>query len=385
MIIFQNENLLRLILSSISLYEARLLFHNMNNKTINQTILKILNYEDIFKSMGKSKLAIIEQCGETAPLAVLPNGNIVLTEHNTIRIWDLYTNTFLNTLNTLNAENEVIFITALLDNSVAICLQNCTVKIWNIFEDCVITTKFEAYKEFISALLLPNGNIASIAENYNDENDTILILDSKNKYECFKALDLEDMRKRHLPDRLFPISNEMFASYCSEYPSILIWAIGNDYQCLKNLVGEISSICLIDNALLIGSYEGVHIYDTTKNFEYLYRLPGHKREREIISLLYDEKNKLLLSASDKIILVWDVTHGFHCIKKIMARDITGLVFLRNSYFAICHKGGVSIWDLVRLGYIGKLDGQGPINQLCLVDDARVVTCVCKGAATIWGY
>jgi WD40 repeat protein len=181
---FKNENLLQLILSNITLYETRSLFHNMKNKTICKTILKLLNYEDIFKSMGKSKFAIIEQCKKETSLAVLPNGKIVSAEH-TIRLWDTYNNIVLKTL---IVEDEVIFITALPDNTIVICLQNSIVKIWKT-EYLIITTKLEEYKTFYDALLLPNGNIACIADNHNYDAN-ILILDSKNNYKCLKALDL---------------------------------------------------------------------------------------------------------------------------------------------------------------------------------------------------
>jgi WD40 repeat protein len=177
----------------------------------------------------------------------------------------------------------------------------------------------------------------------------------------------------------------MFASHCYENSNLLIWATGNDYQCLKILIEEISSICSIDNTLFIGSHEGIKIFDITNNFEYLHSLSGHNN-KEVISLLYVEKNKLLLSGSDNTIQVWDVTNGFHCIKTIEIGKITNLVFLRNGYFAVCHKGRVTIWDLVILECIGKLDGlKGDINQLCLMGDAMVITSIRNNAVIIWGY
>jgi WD40 repeat protein len=158
--ILQNENLLRLILNNITLYETRLLYNKLENKTINKIILTLLNYDDIFRSIGKSKLTLAEECEQSESLtAVLPNGNLVFAKSQTVKAWDINNHTILNTL---DVEVKIIYLAALPNNNVAVCLQDGTIKVWNT-ENYANTNKLKEYDYLKVALLLSNSNIACIA------------------------------------------------------------------------------------------------------------------------------------------------------------------------------------------------------------------------------
>jgi hypothetical protein len=45
----ENENLIKLILSSFTYFKAKDLFDNFNNKTLNQVILRIISFENFSK------------------------------------------------------------------------------------------------------------------------------------------------------------------------------------------------------------------------------------------------------------------------------------------------------------------------------------------------
>jgi hypothetical protein len=379
--ILKNENLLRLILSSIGLHEIRLLFNKLKNKTINSTILKVLNYHDIFRSIGKSRQVLQEQGQNTISLVtVLSNGNIISAYYGTLSVWDINNN---KDLNTLNFDNDIIFITALPDNNVFICLQNSTVKIWDT-GNSIITTKLEEYTHFFDALLLSNGNIACLANNH-DDNVCILILDSKNSYECLKTQVL-DIKEWYWVDCLKPISNKMFASCCYQSSTFMVWGIEDDYQCLKVLKERIYSICLVDHFLLTGGDEDIKIYDTSNGFEFKDSLRSDNGQ--VNSLIYVQKNNLLLSGFDNSIKVWDTTNSFQFIKTIeIDRRIHKLVLLKQGYFAVSHhEAKISLWDFGGFVCIGTFDSIGwGLHQLISLSDARIVYSTLDSLVIVWGY
>jgi WD40 repeat protein len=258
----------------------------LTNKKINKIILRLLNYDDILRSIGKSK-QVLEQCEESISYAVaLPNGNIVSARTHTIKARD---SNNLTILNTLDVEDVIIYLAALPDNNVVICLENGTIKVWNT-EVYVYNEKLKEYNHLSGALLLSNSNIACIADDI-DCRACFLILDSKNNYECLKVLDLT-AKEWGWFDYLFPISNTMFSSYCYADSNPMIWNIGDGYQCLTILEEALCSISLIDNVLLIGGYDGINVFDTNNDFQHIDSLRGHNKD--VISLTICSKEPAVI-------------------------------------------------------------------------------------------
>jgi hypothetical protein len=89
MITFKNQNLIKLIFSSFALYDLQTQFHELKNKIINMTRFKILSYDKIFKSMGRSKVIFTEVDNRILPPAILPSGSLLSASRDgIIRFWD---------------------------------------------------------------------------------------------------------------------------------------------------------------------------------------------------------------------------------------------------------------------------------------------------------
>jgi WD40 repeat protein len=92
MIIFCNQNLLKLVVSSLKLYKAKLIFGIMKNKTQCQTILKISKpITVIYSSLGKYTIHLQGHKERITSIKTLP-GNKMITASSDFNLWDMQKN-----------------------------------------------------------------------------------------------------------------------------------------------------------------------------------------------------------------------------------------------------------------------------------------------------
>jgi hypothetical protein len=96
MVELNNENILRQIFHSINLNlsEVRELIDTLKNKLMNYILIRILSYENVYKTIGKTQTWLKEgdKSFEIRDIALLPDGNIItLRTHNSsmFNIWIL--------------------------------------------------------------------------------------------------------------------------------------------------------------------------------------------------------------------------------------------------------------------------------------------------------
>jgi WD40 repeat protein len=96
-----NEDLIGLIFHSFSLYDLQAHFEKLKNRTINEIRLKIVSYDKIFITMGRSKVTLAKVNKDIFPPVVLPNGNLLsASEDGTIQFWDMKSGLCIKTLTT---------------------------------------------------------------------------------------------------------------------------------------------------------------------------------------------------------------------------------------------------------------------------------------------
>jgi hypothetical protein len=121
MIVLIKENLINLIFRSFTLYDLHAEFDKIKNKIINQIRLKILCYDKIFKSMGRSKLIFAEDERIFRPV-ILANSNLLsATEDGTILFCDVKSGL---TIKTLTAKDRMHRFTVLQNGNLMAYLYN---------------------------------------------------------------------------------------------------------------------------------------------------------------------------------------------------------------------------------------------------------------------
>jgi WD40 repeat protein len=137
-----NENILKIIITNLTLFKTKLLFDRINNNQLAGLILSKLDYQKIFKSLGESKIILGEHTGWINTLTTLPNNKLAsVSLDQDIKFWDLNEYKCLKTLE----------------------------------EDCIIT----------SVITLPKLKIAT-------NNEERIKIFSINDYECIKTIELEE-------------------------------------------------------------------------------------------------------------------------------------------------------------------------------------------------
>jgi hypothetical protein len=84
-----NENILKLILSNYKFTIGELIVNRLKNKLLCILMLRIDNYKNIYRSMGKSNIILSgeDQCAIKS-LALLPNGNFLSASNLVIKVWN---------------------------------------------------------------------------------------------------------------------------------------------------------------------------------------------------------------------------------------------------------------------------------------------------------
>jgi WD40 repeat protein len=328
MLSLKNENLLTLIFTSFTLKANNNISSGIKNKTISKAILVLADYKKIYKSI-ELEIVMSKSGKEFLKIALLPNGGIVSASDNgALKLWNIND----NSCKLLEIEQFVNHLLRLPDGKFASCYDdNNYINIWEMKADseteCIKSIVYEGCKEIIKLFLLSDLNIACSAKF--GESFRILILDSKNEYNCIQNLSGHAGVVR----ALVSLQSDRIASG-SDDTTIKVWDLDQGI-CLKTLT---------------------------------------EHKHCINSLIFIERHNTLVSASyDEPIKIWEV-NDFHCLKTIQVEyGIRSLLLLPGGYFATGGYNNIKIWDTNNYECIHTLGNQkGHVNHLVLMKD-RIVS------------
>jgi WD40 repeat protein len=380
MITFGNENLIELIFSSCTLYELQTQYQKLKNKILNQITLKLLSYDKIFNSMGRSKVTFAKVDRENLPPVILPNGVLLsASRYKTIRFWNTITGVCLKTL---IAEDGISTLAVLPNGDIMAYLINyCKFQVWNNYgEGSTRVIEVIDYYHFDKVLFLKNGDIACIHEDCMN----LIILYSQYNYQTSKILDtLED--SFFIYEQINHISDNLFYSLSSEsLNTVKIYDINNDYRCVHKIKqGFIPKI--LSNNMLFVTNVNIKILDIYNKYECLHCLEGHTST--VTALLFIERNQLLISGSSYIIKVWAGNNNYNCVRTIHTGDIWfgKFLFLKNRYFAMVFNNKIRIWDSVGLKCIRTLRCDIQLIHVKLLGDNSILAQPSQGNIVVWRY
>jgi WD40 repeat protein len=322
---FKNENILKLIFSSLKGKRTHITI--INNKLINKSILKSIDYGQMYKSFRQSKIVSAYYSSEIVSLTLL---------------------------------NDEVIITGSFDN---------IVKAWNI-------SNFTKLKTF-------NGPLRVIESSRNDNllytasNGKIELWEYKeDNFKCIKAINLSEPYKSL---KTLSLSNGNIVCASVNYPSISILDFNNNYGLAGIIIGKSAVQFLTsmeDNRFAVGFCHAViEIYDNINNiYDCLATLNGHSHG--VNALLYVKKYNTLLSGSyDRTIKVWDCD-TYSCIKTILTSFISVRCFcsLPGGFFAFGSDNKIKILDLVTFECIRILeDHHKCVSSLVSLKDGCLIS------------
>jgi WD40 repeat protein len=344
MVLFNNENLLKLVFHSFPLFKTKQILEDVNNKTATKVILKVLNFKNIFRSIGQSNTILVDDDRNSIisfPLHPYSN-KVPINNVKSLKTCKMSDIEYILYLENKYPRHQVVL---LYNCYIAYYTNSYGFEIWNTKEDTRMKIGFKHHL-VVSIVLLSNGNIACNAI-FNNINPHILILDYKKNYSCTHLLGEHE----HLIDSLVNLSDNRFAS-ASHDKTIKIWDIAEHYKCVRTL---------------------------------------HGHNGWVLCLLFIEKNGLLFSgSSDDTIKAWD-TNDYQCVRTIQTYGggIANLLLLPNGYFASSFRGKsgiIKIWDVDRLTCVNTIKGNDDtITSLFLLKDYRIVSASKDDTFVIWSY
>jgi WD40 repeat protein len=339
MIYLENENILKLILKSSTKPERKYLSDKIKNKLLNSLLLKLFQYQDLYKSLGKKQTILKGHQNRVCTLALLPNGDLISgSSDETLKIWSIKTFKCIRTL--IGHEDPVLSIAITKDFKIISCSES-QIKIWNIKNNyaCINTVHLED-TVFYKILLLPNNEIACSASV--DKRYLIIIFDLHNQFSKVKTL----YEHRDLISCFVNLNNAFTSA--SYDKTVIIWDINNHYNCVK---------------ILTGHRMGVQ------------------------SLLFIERKQLLLSGSlDNSIKVWALDNYIR-IKTIECNEVECLLLLPTGYIASCScDRKIKITNLENYKCINKFIGHTmAITSILLLPDKGIVSASADKLINIWKY
>jgi WD40 repeat protein len=343
---FTNQNLLKSIFESFQF--QHLIAKIINNKLITSKLLNILSYDKIFKSMGRDKTILTGHEDSITSLALLPDGTILSAGSRMLKFWNPVNGKCIGTIKEDIGIRSVILLS---EWKLAISSPS-GIKIRLAKEDyhCIRNINLEGCSEYITLLLLKNGNL--LCSVHKDLSTNFMVLDSSNDYICIKDFQAHS----RWTTQLVNLSGSKFASASYE-DSINLWDIDNDFNLLKKLDGHTSFV---------------------------------------VALCFSAKDNVLLSGSyDKTIRFWDVA-TYECLK-ILKTNYNGnseIFLLPNGYFAFgiyssqhFRDGSFAIYDMRSYKCVNTLEGhEGMVICFLLLKDKRLVSgSDNKGTVIIWEY
>jgi WD40 repeat protein len=352
-----NQNILGLVLSSFNTREVQRMFEKaIDNKTLFEVTLKSINYENLFKSFGQSKIEFEGHSDNINNLALIPNGHIISTsDDTTLKIWKVSTSQCIKIL-----EGHKCPVNSLLIQSNKTIISLSTqgeLKCWDVQDDfkCIKTLYLNnEYSLIYNLTCLVNGNLACskyVLKNENYFDYLVVIFDMSHDYKPMREF------KAHYNwiSAIISLSDSIFAT--SSYDeTVKIWDINKDkdYKCIKVL-----------------------------NYE-----QDVRGKHDVEALLYCKKRRLLLSAyRNNNIKAWSIDNNYQCIKTIKCQKsvIKGLLSLPCGFFAVNTSNSITIFSLDDFECINTMECQDDENAgLVLLQDYRIAS-FNKNKILLWGY
>jgi WD40 repeat protein len=336
-----GENLLTLIFTSFTIKENNSILSRIKNKTISKAILVVTDYKKIFKSL-KLDFVMAKSEKDLSSIALLPNGNIISASHDkALKLWNINDNNCLYFAKKQFVSNLLM----LPDNKFASCYNQCNyINIWHMKTDsdpeCIKSIAYEGCKKINKLFLLSDLNIACSTKF--EESIRILILDSKNEYNCVQNL----LGHAYIVETLISLTSNRIVSGSND-TTIKVWDL-NQGICLKTLT---------------------------------------EHKHWINTLIFIERDNSLVSGSyDKSIKIWEV-NDFQCRKTIQFKHrIRSLLLLPGGYFASGGYNSIKIWDTKNYECINTLQNNGWLGDyLVLTKDRRIVSIFNYNTLVVWKF
>jgi WD40 repeat protein len=336
-----NQNLLKLVFSSLMLCKTKSIFNNLNSKSLCETILKTSKHiMVVYRSLGKSKILLQGHQNCITSIDTLPDNKLITASSDLIIIWEMDNYQYIKTL--LPPKDYLGTVRALPEGLIVTCSTNGMLKFWDInkdYEEKRISF-LKNYTDFDLLSLLSNGYLACTFNN--DFGYYIVVIDHRNNCKWVKVI----LANYYKIIAFSNISCNKFVTSDNAY-KIKIWDCDDDYKLVRIL------------------------------------------DIEAYALLFISKQNLLLCGSeDGVTNVLDAG-CFRCIRSIPAHDDTlnSLLLLPRGYIASCSLDGkLKIWNMGKYECVNTLVGgkkSYEILSTLLLDD-RIVT-ASDNIITIWNY
>jgi WD40 repeat protein len=165
MVIYTNQNILKLILSTFTMKDVKQLSEKrIDNKMLFELILlNYISYKILFKSLGKTKFFFKAHSASVCSIAKLPDGNIVSASGDVaLKIWNVKTFQCIKILG--GYKGCISSVLVLSDENIVSCSTNNELKFWSIKDDfkCINTLDLDnkRYPRIYNLTCLTNGNLA---------------------------------------------------------------------------------------------------------------------------------------------------------------------------------------------------------------------------------
>jgi hypothetical protein len=187
MICFKNENILKLIMSSIILFEARFLGKTVNNSILGLVILKILDSEAIVKSLGRTHQVLMNLYQPGSSFALLPDGNNITGRKGIEKlVWDINTYSEITTIYNCHGTLHT------LDNQRIAVIQRNKINIilpqFNF--ECVQSIDLSDYSVYHQLLCFFSNRFLAVSV-FKNLQPYFIILDCENDYHIIKHIRIE--------------------------------------------------------------------------------------------------------------------------------------------------------------------------------------------------
>jgi WD40 repeat protein len=344
MLSFTNENILRELFASFEVQIGTKLLKEINNSTLTRSLLITLSFEKILKSFKNAEVIFEKEEKDTNNYSIgtLPNDDMVLVEGNKIKFFNLIN---LQKIRTLETEEKIDSMLMLSNGNILTC-KGTKFNLWDNNNEYNIATAYY-YKDtpeiinLDTLFQLSNGNIACCAR-LEDSHEVLIF---NHNFECIKVF------KKGKNQSIYAFANlpsNRFVYLSGVYIKIL--DVNNDYECFKILV---------------------------ENRDY------------ITSLLFIEKNNMLLSGACGYFNIWDI-NNFKCIKTVWTKyEISRFLPLPCGYIACGMSSNIDgsfieIWDINEWQCVNVLK-TGKVGISSLLFKNNMLICATRDNLLRWEY
>jgi WD40 repeat protein len=350
---YGNENIIKLIFSSLAFYDLEHAF-DVSNASLYKIVTSFTKYQEL----GKTNTILKAHQSTINSLAQISNRYIITVSNDeTAKVWDVDN---FKCVKELQHKGEVKSVVKLSEEFFATCCRY-HIYVWKSNDEfeCLDVTYFHNRCFFKNLALLSNGELAVICENSEKGGREILII-------------------------------------CWYYWRIIKYIFS--YKCdIMNMVSLPDGFAFVHDSNLKDSF--INIWGKT-NYKFLgFRIPFITKYEclkvlcsPIVStLLYNEKDNLLISGSSGMIRFWDLI-SYECIRTVVTETkdaIRSILVLPNGYFASCigdYVGKIKLWNIKSCREVNELKIRGIVLlDLLLLRDGSLVSTSTKGEIVIWSY